>query len=270
MLRATPGRVPMARSDRMPARADGVRRPDAPVHRPSLGLLYSEPFRAAAEFARNRLGSLLDTAPGDGHPVVIFPGLGGGAKSVASLCAYCRSLGYDAFDWGRGLSTGPKGDLDAWLQALRSELEQRLGPNAQPATLIGWSLGGLYAREIGKLMAPRVRQVITLGTPFNTEADHTRVGWLFRLLGGGSADLDPALSRRLRAPPPMRTTSIYSRSDGVVAWQTCRHPRRSSLVHDVEVDGSHLGIGWNRDVQAVIADRLAKRPGPCGQYQRAH
>ena len=67
--------------------------------------------------------------------------------------------------------------------------------HTQPATLIGWSLGGIYARELGKLMGPRIRQVITIGTPFNTEADHTNVGWLFRLLSGGSSEIDPALSR---------------------------------------------------------------------------
>jgi pimeloyl-ACP methyl ester carboxylesterase len=144
-----------------------------------------------------------------------------------------------------------------------------LADHEQPATLIGWSLGGLYAREIGKLMAPRLRQVITIGTPFNAEADHTNAGWLFRLLSGSSAVLDPALSRRLRTPPPLRTTSIYSRTDGVVAWQTCRHARRSKLVHDIEVDGSHIGMGWNREVLDAVTDRLGQAPGPWRQYVQA-
>ena len=134
---------------------------------------------------------------------------------------------------------------------------------------IGWSLGGLYAREIGKLMAPRIRQVITIGTPFNAEGDHTNVGWLFRLLSGSSSAMDAALSRRLRTPPPLRTTSIYSRSDGVVAWQTCRHDKASRLVHDIEVDSSHIGMGWNREVLAAVADRLGQQPGPWRRYVRA-
>jgi hypothetical protein len=131
------------------------------------------------------------------------------------------------------------------------------------------AMNDVDAREIGKLMSPRVRQVITIGTPFNTVADHTNVGWLFRLLSGNSSALDPALSRRLRTPPPLRTTSIYSRSDGVVAWQTCLHAQRSSLVHDIEVGGSHIGLGWNRDVFAVVADRLGQQPGPWRRYVRA-
>lgn len=80
---------------------------------------------------------------------------------------------------------------------------------------------------------------------------------------------EPVLSGRLRTPPPLRTTSIYSRSDGVVAWQTCRHDKPSSLVHDIEVGGSHIGMGWNRDVLAAVADRLGQQAGPWRRYVRA-
>lgn len=242
----------------------------ASIQRPSLALLGVEPFRAAMEFARHRFANSEATKPGDGHPVVIFPGLGADGGSVATLRDHCRSLGYEAFDWGQGFNTGPRGDLDTWLEALKSQVTDLLSGHAQPATLIGWSLGGLYAREIGKLMAPRLRQVITIGTPFNAQADHTHAGWLYRLLSGSSAVLDPALSQRLRTPPPLRTTSIYSRTDGVVAWQTCRHEKRSSLVHDIEVDGSHIGMGWNREVLAAVTDRLGQASGPWRRYVRTY
>jgi hypothetical protein len=86
-----------------------------------------------------------------------------------------------------------------------------------------------------------------MGTPFNTEADHTNVGRLFRLLSGSSPAIEPALSLRLRTPPPMRTTSIYSRSDGVVAWQTCRHHKPSVLVHDIEVYGQGRSTAVRRE-----------------------
>lgn len=237
------------------------------IKRPSLALLGSEPFRAATEFARHRFRKPGEATGGDGHPVVIFPGLGADGKSVATLRAHCRALGYDAFDWGQGYNSGPQGDLDTWLHDLKSQVVELLAGKAQSATLIGWSLGGLYAREIGKLMAPRIRQVITMGTPFNAGVHHTNAGWLFRLLNGRSTEIDSDLSIRLRTPPPMRTTSIYSRSDGVVAWQTCCHHRQSSLVHDIEVGGSHLGMNWNRDVLAVVADRLGQQPGPWRRYK---
>jgi len=239
------------------------------VQRPSLALLGAEPFRAACEYARHHLAKAERSRPGDGHPVVIFPGLGADGNSVATLREHCRSLGYEAFDWGQGFNTGPQGDLDRWLETLQAQVSDLLAGHAQPATLIGWSLGGLYAREIGKLMAPRLRQVITIGTPFNADADHTRAGWLFRLLSGSSATLNAALSERLRTPPPLRTTSIYSRTDGIVAWQTCRHEQRSKLVQDIEVDGSHIGLGWNRAVLDAVADRLGQASGPWRRYVHA-
>ena len=244
--------------------------PDMPViERPSLALLCSEPLRAAKELALCRFGKS-EAKPGDGHPIVIFPGLGADGRSVAILRARCHALGYEVYDWGRGFNTGPRGDLDAWLHGLKTEIEEMLCGHTQPATLIGWSLGGFYAREIGKLMTLRIRQVITMGTPFNEGADQSNVGWLFRLLSGSSSSIDPVLSRRLRTPPPVRTTSIYSRSDGVVAWQTCCHHKRSRLVQDIEVGGSHVGMGWNRDVLAVVADRLGQKSGALRRYERVY
>lgn len=107
---------------------------------------------------------------------------------------------------------------------------------------------------------------MTIGTPFNAEADHSHAGWLFRSLSGKQFLMSPALSLRSRTPPPLRTTSIYSRADGVVAWQTCCHAMRSSLVHEIEVAGSHMGMGWNRNVLAVVADRLGQHPGRYCRY----
>lgn len=207
-------------------------------------------------------------ASGDGHPVVIFPGLGGGAASISTLLKHCRGLGHDAMDWGDGVNNGPQGDLDDWLHGLADRVGNLIAHHPQPATFIGWSLGGLYARELGKLLAPRLQQVITIGTPFNANADYTNAGWLFRKLGGGTTDISADLYERLRSPPPLRTTSVYSRSDGVVAWQTCCHGEPNPLVQDIEVSGSHLGMGWNPDVLRVLTDRLGQTHGPWRAYGR--
>lgn len=233
-----------------------------PITRPSLRLLGSEPWRAAAEFMAFKLRRKPAAAvAGDGHPVIIFPGMASDGRAVAPLRNHCQSLGYSALDWGRGFNTGPRGDVDSWMQALASEVRQTLKAYpGQQATLIGWSLGGFYARELGKLLAPQVRQVITIGTPFNAEADHTNVGWLFKLLSGTAPAFDSDLARRLRTPPPLPTTAIYSRTDGIVAWQTCRHDVAARKVENVEIEGSHIGMGWNPAVLQVIADRLAQQP----------
>ncbi|CAN5345140.1 alpha/beta hydrolase [soil metagenome] len=224
-------------------------------------LLGTEPWRAAMEYLAFTVNDFNQNKPlpvGDGHPVIIFPGLATDGSAVEPLRDYCKSLGYTAIDWGKGYNTGPNGDLDLWLADLASHTAELLDRYPDTATLIGWSLGGLYAREVGKLLAPQVRQVITIGTPFNAEADHTNVGWLFRMLSGASAAIDPALSQRLRTPPPLPTTSIYSRSDGVVAWETCCHAETSRQVQDIEIDGSHIGMGWNPAVLEIVADRLAQ------------
>jgi hypothetical protein len=236
---------------------------------PSLHLLGTEPARAAMEYAAYHLktrGSHRKHPQGDGHPVIIFPGLASNGAAVAPLRKFCTSLGYAASDWGRGFNTGPRGDLGAWLEELADHTATLLKPNGRTATLIGWSLGGLYARQLGKLLKPYVRQVITVGTPFNASGDHTRVGWLYRLLSGAETQLDANLSRELRTPPSMPTTSIYSRSDGIVAWETCRHDRRRKRVEDIEIQGSHIGMGWNPAVLDVIADRLAQQPGGWTRY----
>ena len=124
-------------------------------------LLGVEPFRAALEFAWPNLTPPALPTPGDGHPVVIFPGLGADGSSVTVLRDHCRALGYTAFDWGQGFNIGPQGHLDTWLHGLAHRVSRLLADHAKPATFIGWSLGGLYARELGKLLVPRLRQVIT-------------------------------------------------------------------------------------------------------------
>jgi hypothetical protein len=227
-----------------------------PPVRPPLHLLGTEPWRAAGELLKSQFMGA-PRARGDGHPVVIFPGLASDGRAVAPLREYCRRLGHVALDWGRGFNTGPKVDVDRWLRALADDVKGLLRGHGQAPTLIGWSLGGLYARELAKLPDMPVRQVITIGTPFNGSPDNTHVGWLYRLLNGQRARLAPALRQRLRTPPPVPTTSIYSRSDGVVAWQACRHSGRTpSQVQDIEVQGSHLGMGWNPNVLRIVANSL--------------
>ncbi len=241
--------------------------PHLAIARPSLALFGIEPWRAALEFASHHIRPTeVKPAAGDGHPVVIFPGMGTDGKSVAPLRRHCKSLGYEALDWGRGWNRGPQGNIDDWLAELKAHTKELLSGFEQSATFIGWSLGGIYARELSKTMGPQVRQVITMGTPFNASADHTNVGWIFRLLSGSASTFNAALSARLRSAPSVPTTSIYSRSDGVVAWQTCRHAVESHRVQDLKVGGSHVGLGWNREVLRIVGDRLAQPPGRWLRY----
>ena len=242
-----------------------------PIARPALTLFASEPWRAAKELFSLAMMNDAVAPIGDGHPVIIFPGLAADGKSVAPLRRYCESLGFAAMDWGLGYNVGPKGDPDEYMAELAEHTKKLIEPYDQPATLIGWSLGGLYARELAKILKSRVRQVITIGTPFNAGADYTNVGWLFKLLTGSETTPDPVLLEKLRVPPPVPTLSIYSRNDGVVAWQTCRHDGTCDMTEDAEIDGSHMGMGWNPEVLKIVGERLEKtsmRVAARGRRQR--
>jgi pimeloyl-ACP methyl ester carboxylesterase len=250
--------------------------PAAKAVAPSLALLGVEPFRAALEYAGMRLMDREALPEGDGHPVIIFPGLGADKRSLEPLRNCCEALGYAVYDWEQGFNTGPHGDIDAWLHNLAQHVRGVTTLHNRRATLIGWSLGGIYAREIAKLHPKLVRQVITLGTPFGSRGEGTNVAWLYRLLNGEAPFIDEQLAERLRSTPPVPTTSIYSRTDGVVAWQICRitgdregeaegDSELDCEAENVEVDGSHMGLPWNPQVLRIVADRLAQ---PEGAWQR--
>lgn len=234
--------------------------PRTALRKPAVGMLTLEPLRAALEYARLRCANDDDAPQGDGHAVVLFPGLGANDDYMVPLARFCERLGYAAFAWGRGRNTGPKGDPLRWVRALAGEVSERVGKEHKAITLIGWSLGGLYARQIAKSITPRIRQVITLGTPFARIAGATHAEWLYGLVNGRAGRIDPALERTLRAPPPVPTTSVYSKSDGVVAWQACVG-ETSPCAENIEVDSSHLGLVWHPEVFRIVADRLAQRPG---------
>jgi len=222
-------------------------------------LLGLEPMRAAFEYASMHLMNTTSFPSGDGHPVVIFPGLVSDQSSTAPLKKFCQTLGYTAYDWGQGLNTGPQGDLDAWIDELAGHVRGLTSAHRQRMSLIGWSLGGIYAREVAKKLPGRVRQVITLGTPFGGTAERNDLEWIYGSSGARKPEITRELMARLRSAPDVPTTSIYSRSDGVIDWQACLHDDKQALTEDIEVDSSHFGLGWNPAVLAIIADRLGKR-----------
>lgn len=236
---------------------------------PPLVLLGLEPIRAAWEYARMRMMDVSGLPRGDGHTVVVFPGLASDRRATGPLTSFCDDLGYEAHDWGRGFNTGPQGEPNAWLDALSEHVLTLAHDPKGDLSLIGWSLGGIYAREIAKRLPTRVRQVITIGTPFaGRGGDDTHAGLVYRLLNGRKPALNAALRRQLLTPPNAPTTSIYSRTDGVVAWQACIQPRGRRDTENVEVEGSHCGLGWNANVLEVLADRLSQPRGAWKPYSK--
>ena len=190
---------------------------------------------------------------GDGQPVLVFPGLLAGDSTTLLLRAFLKHLGYVPFGWKQGINIGPRHGVLAGCRERIDEIHSEYG---RKVSLIGWSLGGLYAREMAKLMPRTVRQVITLGSPFAGNPQATHAWRIFEYFSGHSAT-DPNLLERLRTAPPVPTTSIYSKTDGVVAWQ-CSVQAPAKQSENIEVSASHLGLGMNPLALFALADRLAQ------------
>lgn len=228
---------------------------------PPLALLATEPLRALFDFCAGKLGATRPQAVGDGHPVVVFPGLGGAPFTTSHLRRYLNDCGFAAHCWGRGINTGPDGIFDEWLPGLVEDVRRIHRESGRKVSLIGWSLGGVYAREIAKLAPDAVRQVITLGTPFaSMGGGATHAETIYKLLGGDTSQLTPEMQARLRQTPPVPTTAIYSKHDGVVSWRGCIE-KKTAMSESVEVSASHLGMVTHPDVLRIIANRLAQPEG---------
>jgi pimeloyl-ACP methyl ester carboxylesterase len=202
---------------------------------------------------------VLRRAPsGDGHPVLVLPGLGASDVSTRILRGFLRDRGYYVHAWKLGRNLGPRPDTVDGLRRRVAEVAERHG---RPMSIVGWSLGGIYAREIARAAPPVVRQVVTLGSPYrlgNPAASNARL--LYGVVARGRRAEDPRPPEDDRPRLPVPATSIYTRSDGVVPWESCTEPP-SATSECIEVVGSHSGLGHNPAVMWIIADRLAQAEG---------
>lgn len=208
---------------------------------------------------------ILRQAPtGDGHPVVVFPGLATGDMTTVVLRNFLKDRGFAAYAWEQGLNRGPRpGVFEACVERVRRLNDE----HGRSVSLVGWSLGGIYAREIAKMLPDGVRSVVTLGTPFSGSPRANNAWRLYEFTSGQRIDDDPRIAR-LKESPPVPTTSIYSRTDGIVAWQCCVE-RESERSENIEVHASHLGIGMNPTALYAVADRLAQPEGTWQRFDRS-
>lgn len=207
---------------------------------------------------------------GQGQPVIVFPVLGGGPDSTAPLRRTLDEAGFASYDWGMGVDTGPRdGNLNRWLRELEEKVIDVAEAEGSSVTLLGWSLSGIYARELAKRANPLVRQVITLGTPFNTAADARRRCPLIRVLERGHGSLAVNLRHRLSQSPPVPSTSIYSKSDGLVPWELCVE-KETVQSENIEVDGAtHRGLPAHPRVLEAITHRLAQSESEWRRFRAA-
>lgn len=234
---------------------------------PSLWLLAME-FRGFWEF-----GAVLPAWPtlrraprGDGHPVIVFPGLSASDSSTLPLRRYLSTLNYNVSGWNQGFNFGARAGV---LDTVSRQVRETFATTGKSVSLIGWSLGGVYAREIAKLLPDMVRSVITLGTPFCGSPKSTNAWRIYELTSGRKIDRE-STKYDLPGAPPVPTTSIFSRSDGVVAWKaSIQKPSVAQpLTENIEVLASHLGIGLNPSAWWAVADRLSQAKGEWKPFVR--
>jgi pimeloyl-ACP methyl ester carboxylesterase len=232
---------------------------------PSRLLLLAEGRALWEAGAAVALWPLLQLTPrGDGHPVLVLPGLVASDISTKLLRRYLRGRGYDAHGWGLGRNLGPREGIE---DGMVEKLQQLHASSGRKASLVGWSLGGVYARLLAARHPELVRSVVTLGSPFKGSARATNAWRVYEGVSGQSAE-DPRRMRHVQPTPPVPTTSIFSRSDGVVAWR-CSVEQAGPQSENIEVVASHLGLGAHPAVLYALADRLAQPEGQWKPFDRA-
>lgn len=240
--------------------------PAKTIKPPSKLLLATEGGRALFELglfylARPRLKNELKS---DGHPVMVLPGYLASSISTIPLRNFLNEGGYAAYDWGIGRNMGKQ----EYLETLSETLKELVNKHQQKVTLIGWSLGGVFSRELARANPELVRQVITLGSPFGGITEVNNVTRLYEWLSGREIkELDEELAKEIVKSPPVPTTAIYSKYDGVVQWQHCMEATEDPQTQNIEVLGSHFGLGHNPLVLKIISDRLAQPADNWKKYE---
>jgi thioesterase domain-containing protein len=194
---------------------------------------------------------------GDGAPVVVLPGFGGSDLSTALLRAYLRYLDHDARGWGLGRNLGDVAALVPRVEELVSDVRAGTG---RPVALVGWSLGGVLTREAARRLPGSVSRVITLGTPVVGGPKYTATARRFRQRGHDLDEVERIVDRHERVPIPVPLTAVYSRSDGIVAWEACLDRWNAGAEH-VEVRSTHLGLVASPEVFRLLARKLRLAPG---------
>src|SRR6476659_7170436 len=234
---------------------------------PSRALMLLE-LRAVHELGAF-LGALplLSLAPkGDGHPVLVLPGLVASDTSTRPLRSFLNNRGYAVSGWRQGRNLGLRQGVQHAMVDLVEELNDKHG---RKISLVGWSLGGLYARQLAKMMPDRVRSVITLGSPFAAGPKATNAWRVYEMASGRRADEEDArFGGALSATPPVPTTAIFSRTDGICAWRGCME-QTSATAENIEVESSHCGMGHHPAAVYAVADRLAQLEGEWAPFDRS-
>jgi len=236
--------------------------------------------RAPLEFALllATLPTLARAPKGDGHPVLLLPGFAAGDATLEPLRLYLRSRNYEVETWGLGKNVGFN---RRYAKVIEQKVRYVHHKSGRKVSLLGWSLGGVFAFYAAHAAPECVRTAISLGSPLRIDPDHPppqSVLAMYRALEnpkGTLAHQARSRSKAMRTPPPVPSTCIYSDTDGIVPPQQATLDGDPGNHENIRVPGSHSGLGVNFLVLWIIADRLAQHEGrwkpfrPTGAFERA-
>lgn len=234
---------------------------------PHMLLAATEPSRALFEASTLPLGlAALTKAPsGDGHPVLVVPGFTASDLSTVPLRKFLEQKNYTVHPWRMGRNVGTINEFIPRLEQRVIDLAEEYG---EKVSIIGQSLGGIYAREVARACGDVVRQVITLGSPFGGAGHGCNVVWVYDAVTGERIKLRPSsFFHSIAEPPPVPATAIYSKTDGIAHWESCIE-LPSDWTDNIEIVGSHCGMGFNPVVLFAIADRLSQPEDEWGPFDR--
>lgn len=236
--------------------------------KPPSKLLFLIEGRSLLEFGAGivTLPLIKKIAPkGDGQPVLVLPGLGAGNISTKLLRVFLKELGYESYGWELGTN---KGMLDGTIDSIAKQIQQIQIKHGRKVSVIGQSLGGIFAREVAKAVPDLVRQVITLGSPFTGSIDATNAQFAYTILKGSKVtDKEREFFQTVKVKPPVPTTSVYSKADGVVAWE-CSIETNTDKSENIELVGaSHIGMASSPSALYLIAHRLAEKENHWTNFQ---
>ena len=212
--------------------------------------------------------SMLNLPKGDGHPVLVLPGFMASDHSTGPMRRLFNDLGYKAYGWGLGRNVV----FNEIREREMSDLVERIyAENGRKLSIVGWSLGGVYARELAKMHPDIARIVVSLGSPISNNRRHSAPSRLFEAINGKQTKPEAeGRYRDLEAAPPVPTTSILTKTDGVVSWRgSVQCPTKGHQTENIVVPASHVGLGVNPLVMLAVADRLAQPEGQWAPFDRS-
>jgi alpha-beta hydrolase superfamily lysophospholipase len=238
------GFSPMSRMTASEHKHDGV---SPPPWRKALGEL-----KVVAAIAKAAMSRRAIRRRSSGEPVLVVPGLGTSDGATALLRSHLKEAGFDVHTWNQGINRGPRPGV---MRGLSIHIRAIARSSGRPVKLVGWSLGGLMARVVASRLPRDVKSVVAMGSPLTADPASSHLSAIYPLINGVALE-DRSTKAMLREGAKMPVTSVYSRNDGVVAWQASADA--AGQCRRVEVESTHMGLMVDADVHEQVAAELVR------------